>query len=260
MAAVISDSRGEELARAAPTASMRGMVPGLQILRRIADELPPALQEDEFCQRFVSAFDEVVTPAYYALDCWDAYLDPNVAPEDFVEWLATWVGVEIDETWTMERRRQLIQDAVVLYRIRGTAAGLGAHIKLYCGVTPEIEESGACEYSQTADSPMPGSAQPRLVVRLRVDDPAAVKQTTVSRIVGTARPAHIPYQVEILVGEKTVSVTEEAAPADGADSEAPGAVALPGSERIELAPQAPPTEEEVDQAPEDLADGEPPPS
>jgi phage tail-like protein len=260
MAAVVSDSRPEEQARAVLPPSMRGMIEGLPVLRHIADELPPALQEDDFCQRMVSALDEVVTPVYYALDCWDAYLDPQLAPEDFVEWLATWVGVEIDETWTMERRRQLIQDVVVLYRIRGTAAGLAAHIKLYCGVTPEIDESGECTYSQTADSPMPGSAQPRLVVRLRLDDPAAVKQTTLGRIVGAARPAHIPYQVELLVGEESVTAPEESAPVGAADSKAPGAIDLPGSERIELAPQAPPTAEEIDQPPEDSADGEPPAS
>lgn len=259
MAAVMSESRAEELARAVMPPSTRGMVEGLTILRRIADELPPSLQEDEFCQRMVSALDEVVTPIYYALDGWDAYLDPKLAPEDFVEWLATWVGVEIDETWTMERRRQLIQDVVMLYRIRGTAAGLAAHLRLYCGVAPEIDESGACEYSETAGSPMPGSPQPKLVVRLRVDDPTAVKQSTVSRIIGSARPAHIPYQVEILVGERDVTVAE-AAPAGEAAGDAPGAVALPGSERIELAPQAPPTEEEMEQSPEDSGDGESPTS
>ena len=73
----------------------------------------------------MSAFDEVLAPLFTTLDCFDSYLDPDLAPHDFVDWLASWVGVDIDETWTLERRRRLIQDAVVLYRIRGTAARAG---------------------------------------------------------------------------------------------------------------------------------------
>ena len=101
----------------------------------------------------MAAFDEIVAPLFSTLDCLDSYLDPKLAPHDFVDWLASWVGVDIDETWTLERRRRLILDAVALYRIRGTAAGLAAHVNLYAGVTPEIAENGGCEWSQTAGIP-----------------------------------------------------------------------------------------------------------
>ena len=73
----------------------------------------------------MSAFDEVLAPLFTTLDCFDSYLDPELAPVDFVDWLASWVGVDIDETWTLERRRRLIQNAAVLYRIRGTAGRPG---------------------------------------------------------------------------------------------------------------------------------------
>jgi hypothetical protein len=147
---------------------------------------------------------------------------------------------------------------VALYRIRGTAAGVAAHVNLYAGVTPEIQESGGCEWSQTAGSPIPGSPHPHLTVRLRVDDSASVKRTTVSRIVAASRPAHMPYQVEVLVGGAPVEEAEEAAALPLADDQAPGAVDLPGSEHIELSPQAPLSIEELeapDESPPD--DGQP---
>jgi phage tail-like protein len=194
----------------------------------------------------MSAFDEVLAPLFTTLDCFDSYLDPRLAPDDFVDWLAGWVGVDIDETWSLERRRRLIQDAVVLYRIRGTAAGLAAHVNLYAGITPEIEESGGCEWSQTAGSPLPGSPHPRLTVRLRAEEAASVKRTTVNRIVDASRPAHMPFQVEMVVGGAPVEEAEEATGLPPADANAPGAVDLPGSEHIELAPQAPPSEEELE--------------
>jgi phage tail-like protein len=243
---------------------MRGSIDGLPTPRPIGAELPAALQEDEFCQRFVSALDEVLAPVFATLDCWDTYLDAQLAPDDFVDWLASWVGVDIDETWSLERRRSLIRDAVALYRIRGTAAGLAAHVRLYAGVTPEIDESGGCTWSETADTAMPGSAQPHLTVRLQVDDPATVNRVTVSRIVAASRPAHLPFDLEIVARGAVAAPGDGSQPGSTADGEAaveaaagdgggvapdaPGAVDLPGSERIELAPQGPESQEELDES------------
>jgi phage tail-like protein len=256
VAFVVSGRRGRELSALAVDKPMRGLVDGLSSPRPIGAELPAAFQEDEFCQRMMTAFDDVLAPVFNTLDCFETYLDPQLAPPDFVDWLAGWVGVEIDETWTLERLRRLIQDAVVLYRVRGTALGLAAHVKLYAGVTPEIEESGGCEWSQTADSPLPGSPQPRLRVRLRVDDLASVRASTVSRIIDADRPAHLPFHLEVLVHGDQVQVEEEATDTGAADQLAPGAVDLPGSERIELAPQGP--LEEPDELPETHDGTEPP--
>jgi phage tail-like protein len=260
VATTTSEVSAEDRARMTSGESMRGLVEGLVPPRRYVDQLPASLQEDEFCRRLVSAFDEVIAPVYWALDCWDSYLDPTLAPADFVEWLAVWVGVDIDETWDMDRRRQLIQDAVVLYRVRGTLNGLAAHIRLYSGIGPEMVDSGGTAWSQTAGSVMPGSPQPHLTVRLRVDDPAAVKQSTVRRIVASSRPAPVPFDVEILVGEAAVQVPVEGVGQAEAAADAPGAVALPGSESIELAPQAPPTEEELEQPSDGATDGDQPSS
>jgi hypothetical protein len=162
--------------------------------------------------------------------------------------LASWVGVEVDETWPLERRRQLVEGAVALYRIRGTAAGLAAHVRLYAGTAPHIEESGACAWSETASTPLPGSAQPHLAVRLQVPDPGEITRTTVERIISTSRPAHLPFTLEIAAseGQSVPNGSTESDESDGkvgldsgtmSDGGSPGAVELPGSERIELDPQ-----------------------
>ncbi|MGH9056416.1 MAG: phage tail protein [Acidimicrobiales bacterium] len=233
----------------------RGMVEGLHSARPIGPGLPPLFQEDGFCRRMTMAFDDVLAPVLATLDCWDSYLDPHLAPDDFVDWLASWVGVDIDETWTLERRRELVERVVALYQVRGTAAGLAAHVALYAGATPEIVESGDCGWSATADTPLPGSAQPHLLVRLQVADPSAVNRTTVERIAAASRPAHLPVVVEI-----GTSFTDAVAPSpddvsaaavdEGMGDGAPGAIDLPGSEHIELAPPAPVNEEVLEEGPE----------
>jgi hypothetical protein len=85
-----------------------------------------------------------------------------------------------------------------------------------------------------------------------VEADANVKLSTVSRIVSASRPAHMPYHVELLVGGALQETQEPIAEAL-ADAHAPSAVHLPGSEHIELAPQAPPTQEELE-APDGLPD------
>ncbi len=270
MASVVVDSRAGRGAVVAEPAPMRGSVEGLASPRPLGHELPAAFQEDEFCMRMVSAFDEVLAPVFSTIDCWDSYLDPQLAPDDFVDWLASWVGVDIDETWSLERRRQLIRDAVLLYRIRGTAAGLAAHIDLYGGVVPAIDESGGCGWSETANAALPGSPRPHLTVRLLVSDPASVNRTTVLRIVGSSRPAHLPFELEIAAeGAKARGAarsrkvdsgddgTDQGDATDASDAGAPGAVDLPGSERIELAPQGPETQGTPEESPEASSAGEP---
>ena len=214
----------------------RGVVPGLVNPGPLAPRLPSLMQEDEFCVRLTEALDDVVAPVYSVLDCLTAYLDPDLTPTDFLDWLARWVGVEVDENWSVERRRAFLHRIVDLYRIRGTAAGLSAHVESYAGVAPEILENGGCLWSQTAGTPLPGSPDPYVTVRLTVTDPAAVSRRTVERIVESARPAHLAASVEILTGAgRVVERTDDPAAGNGSAKNAPGAVDLPGSERIDMA-------------------------
>jgi len=65
--------------------------------------------------------------------------------------------------------------------------------------------------------------------------------------VEASRPAHLPFELEVLVGGTALDSPPEAAQEAAGGQGAPGAVDLPGSERIELAPQAPPSQEELDE-------------
>lgn len=177
---------------------MRGTVEGLPSPYRFAELLPAIFQEDEFVQRWMLGFDTVLSPVASVLDNVEAYFDPAVAPQDFVAYLATWVGVELDETWSDDARRELVRRAVELFKIRGTVEGLRQHVAIYAGVTPEIEESGGCVASLKADSDLPGEETPRLLVRVRVPDRSPIDEGRLDRLVASAKPAHIPHRVEVV--------------------------------------------------------------
>jgi phage tail-like protein len=154
--------------------------------------------EDNFAQRLTAGLDEVIAPVFATLTNLSAYVDPKVAPVDFVEWLAGWVGLALDQTWPADRQRALIHQAADLYRLRGTAKGIAAHVALYLQIEPEIEETGGAAWSPVPNGPIPGDAVPSLKVRVRVADPASVNVQRLDAVVRTAKPAHVPHEIEVV--------------------------------------------------------------
>src|SRR5215471_20298485 len=103
---------------------MRAVIPRLPTPHATGEQMPALFQEDTFAMGFVGGLDEVTAPVYTVLDCIDYYLDPFMAPDDFLAWLGTWVGVDVDENWPIERRRAFVARATEIYSMRGTVAGL----------------------------------------------------------------------------------------------------------------------------------------
>jgi len=206
---------------------MRGTVDILPTPHPMGPSMPSLYQEDPFSQSFLSALDTVLAPVVGTLDNFDAYLDPYLAPDDFLGWLATWVGMTIDESWTSERRRQVVARAVELYRLRGTATGLAEQIEIHTGGTVEIIENGGTAWSIDAGGELPGSAKPLLVVRIQVDDPKSIDGGRIEALVAASKPAHVEHRVEIVrLGKKGAAKAETAAdePTDASgDAETPSA-------------------------------------
>jgi len=160
--------------------------------------LPALYQEDDFAQRWTSGLDDVLAPIFSSLDNFDAYLDPGLTPADFLDWLATWMGLVADETWSLERRRAFVSTASDLYRMRGTARGLAAHVQIFSGGEVEIVEHGGAAWSATNGAPLPGSSGFDIVVRVRVGDPSTVDAAKVGALVAAAKPAHLTHRIDVV--------------------------------------------------------------
>lgn len=186
------------IAAPSTTSHRRGLVRNLQTPHPLIDALPALFQADGFTQRFVSAFDEALAPIFASLDNLDAYLDPWLAPEDFLEWLASWFGMALDESWSIDRRRQLVAKAFDFYRMRGTSSGLKAQIEALTGGKVELHETGGIATSSTAGAALPGSPNFAVLVRVIVDDPASVNARRLDALVAAAKPAHVTHRVEVV--------------------------------------------------------------
>jgi phage tail-like protein len=176
----------------------RGTVDDLASAHPLGELLPSVYLEDSLAQRFTEGLDTVLAPVFVTLDCLDAYLDPWLTPPDFLPWLAPWVGIELDETWPEDRQRAMVAAAAQLHRDRGTHGGLVKYLRLLTGGEVELIESGGTHWSTEPGTPPPGATTPGLRVIVRVSDPLSVNQDRLDRAVRESRPAHLPYEVEVL--------------------------------------------------------------
>jgi len=175
---------------------MRGAVDGLRPPESLASGLPAAFFGNDFTAGLIEAFDEVLAPVFTTLDDFDAYLDPRYAPEDFLRWLAGWLGFPLDERWPADRLRAHVADAVEAVLWRGTLRGVAAAVRAYTGEQPDVVDTGGVTSSPRPLGSIPGEPRPRLLVRVRAG--AAVDMDVLDRLVGEVKPAHVPH--ELVVG------------------------------------------------------------
>lgn len=177
---------------------MRGVVPRLASPHPLGSTLPAPYQEDTFALALVGGLDEVLAPIFSSIDNVGGYLAPAIAPEDFLSWLGHWVGLEVDERWPLERRRELVAHAADLFRRRGTVAGLADQLAIHTGGVVDVAETGGVAWSREHGAKLPGEAVPRLAVRVIVEGDLEVGTKAIDALVAAAKPAHVVHQVEVV--------------------------------------------------------------
>jgi len=193
---------------------------GWEVRVPIVPELPAVFQAEldtqkgpSFLAAVLEAFDQTLAPVHGVLDELDAYVDPDLVPEDLLPWLLTWLGLPDDRAQPVHARRRLLRRAGALYRAAGTVGGLADQLAEIVGWQVEIEENGATVASATPDEPLPGDATLSLRVCFHapagVDPADPVLARRLASIVQAVKPAHVPHVVEVVAasagGEDTPS-------------------------------------------------------
>lgn len=114
--------------------------------------LPAVYQEDEasrdFLERFLSIFETSLSNIERQIDQIVRYFDGEVAPPEFLPWLASWLAIAVDDNWTEIQLRQLIQKAPQLYQQRGTREGIAATVEIFTGSRPLVVEPFQVTHSE----------------------------------------------------------------------------------------------------------------
>lgn len=179
------------------SAQGRGLMPGTRSPHPIGQMLPGLFQDNDFALDLCAALDEVLAPILVTLDCLDTYFDPALTPPDFLDWLAGWVGLAVDQNWSDDQQRALVRRAADLYRWQGTAAGVAEHVRLYAGVQPVVRDSGGVTWSAEPDGALPGQSDLQLRVTMTVGPDDDFDTSYLDTVVTAAKPAHVPHLIEI---------------------------------------------------------------
>ena len=192
-------------------------------------------REAPFGPRFLGSLDDVLSSVIGTLDNFDAYLDVETTPYDFLHWLGTWVGADVDESWPEQDRRRFIGKAADLFRRRGTAGGLRDHLQIYTTGSVEVRETGDSSFSIEPEGPLPGTAEPVVVVLVAVDDPSAVTaahRAKLEAVIRASKPAHVAHRLEVIgrgKGGSPAPDAEKAAVTEAAKAAKPSAGATDAS-------------------------------
>jgi phage tail-like protein len=193
---------------------------------RLMDYLPAMYASDDFMNRFLCIFEDTLVPLQQLADNLHYYFNPLITSPEMVEWLATWVNLVLDDSWSLEKRRQLIHSASELYSRRGTRRGLAEYLRLYTGIVPEITEyvDGMTLGPDTylgINTTIAGRERHSFTVTLRLQNMSqeeiAAKELAIRRIIEAEKPAHTAYRLNLIIGDNGKS--HEGEPPAPAESE-----------------------------------------
>jgi len=164
--------------------------------------LPAIYSESPFLGSFLMIFESIMAPLEGVVDNLKYYFDPGTTPRELLPWLASWIGLVLDENWPLERRRGLVKSAVDLYQWRGTRYGLSNYLRVYTGTEPRItEDFGGIPLTGEArlgwDTVLGGGNQYTFTVTLELDDPDSLDESQIRAIIEAEKPAHASYELHL---------------------------------------------------------------
>lgn len=175
-------------------ANGRRATPGARNPFPLERQIPAMLAEDPLICAFLRGLDEVSAPAIHVLDCFDAYLDPRLAPPDMVAYLGSWILADIDDVWSEEAIRDDVAKAHERAVWAGTVKALRDRL-----VPREMQSVEIIETGTTLTSTMPTDPQQWT----EVDGPgvrvvaSAGDLEDIRRIVSRLVPAHVALEVAV---------------------------------------------------------------
>jgi phage tail-like protein len=126
--------------------SLRVEKPGHELLRRLPRGWSRDAAAADFLERWLAPLDGLLGELDGRASHRRALADPASAPPELLPWLASWMGLVLDERWPVAAKRRLIDELAWLWRFRGTLAGLERFLAIYleakkgAGLVPRIVE------------------------------------------------------------------------------------------------------------------------
>ena len=125
-------------------------------------------------------FESMFAPLVWIVDNFDMYLDTDIAPAEWLQWMSSWFDLLLLEDLPIEKQRRIMDQVGWLFLRRGTPAGLRRMLELYYGVSPEIIEDDVCHF----------------IVRLPISESdSGLGPEVAERIINAQKPAFASFQL-----------------------------------------------------------------
>lgn len=178
-------------------------------LPAIYREPPPRHAEEPFAMRFLEALEKVLDPIVTTIDLLPAHFDLRLAPDEIVDLVAGWLGIEDDRDLPPGARRRLVRRAAEIARIRGTRAGVELTLReAFAPLELEIRDSGGVSYSREHRRVPAGEPTLTVAVPHGVD---ARRLAAICRLAARIKPAHVRLEMEVKPPSTRRGIEEEAA-------------------------------------------------
>lgn len=110
---------------------------------RLYDDLLPQVNRDKDVngdlRRLLDSLQDVLDLVFCLLDLWGDILDPDRAPEDFLDAMLADLGNPFDFVLTENDKRKLIRILFEIYRQKGTEVGIVNVVRFFVGIEVTIE-------------------------------------------------------------------------------------------------------------------------
>ena len=168
--------------------------------RTCAAALPAVYQEDDFGMRFVGALEALLDPIVAVLDALPAHFDPDHAPRDVLDLLARWLGVELDESQTLQHAARAGPPGGRARPPARHAARAGARARARLPEPAAARRGPGRRVRSRITATREWRRPPSFVVYC--DKPIPEEQAAVARCIEHVKPVHTTYRLRVKAPKK----------------------------------------------------------
>ncbi len=155
-------------------------------------------------QKFIACLQEPTNLILCDIDDWSDILDPDVAPERFVDVMLSEAGNPFDFDLSLTDKRRLMRVLVPIYKSKGTDAGIINAIRFFLGIevtitTPAFDGIWDLGVSELGVDTVLGTSDPASLYTFVIHTPIELSDEQRTRIIKIAdymKAAHTHFRIE----------------------------------------------------------------